>query len=52
MYGVSHFGQVIVLGLISVLQTVINVMKHIQTAKPIWVASSIYLDKEGYSTKL
>ena len=51
MHGVGSVNQVILLGSALCAPTVINVTRHIETANPIRVCSSIYLDTEWYLTK-
>ena len=51
LYGVGSVNQVFVLGEALCTPTVINVTRHIKLANPIRVCSSIYLDRECYSTR-
>ena len=51
VWGVSSVGQVILLRQALCLRAVINVTRHIETANPIRLCSSIYLDKEWYLTR-
>ena len=50
MYGVGSVSQVILSGYALCTPSVINVTRHIKTANPIRVCSTIYLDEECYLT--
>ena len=52
VYSLGSISQVILLGQALCTPTVVNVTRRIKTANPIQIGSSIYVDKECYSTMI